>query len=330
MEVKRLEFIDALKGFAIFLVIWGHVIMQLGAYPNFIYSIIYSFHMPLFFILSGFFFKSSLKLTLKDFLFKKSFQLLYPWFLWCLIVGVQQAFFHHMDNTNYLQKMILLFNRWFWFLRDLWLSYFFAYILYKIFKKGYLVAILGILFVICTPLLKIQSFYFPLFLFGILLKDNYSLIIKHLNKFLFISFFIFTACLFYFDDQHLSAFPNLFSHETYSYACPNIYHSLFRWIVGISGSVFFFTLFKKTYRENFFYSYLSKKGYYTLGIYIVQTIILEIILPIIPLQNVYKWNYVMAFTPIISLITLEICTSIIKFVSKNKKITKLLFGSSYS
>jgi fucose 4-O-acetylase-like acetyltransferase len=249
MENKRLEFVDALKGFAIFLVIWGHVIMQLGGYPNFTYSIIYSFHMPLFFILSGFFFKSSLKLSIKDFFSKKSFQLLYTWFFWCIVLGIYYAVGHHLENTTHLQKVILVFNRWFWFLRDLWLSYVITYICYKILKKGYLVAIFGIFFVLLAPFLMIQSFYFPLFLLGILLKDNYSLILKHLNKFLFISFFIFVFCLFFWKDQYLLAFPSLFSNKTFSYDFPNLYLSLFRWTIGISGSIFFFTLFQKIYRN---------------------------------------------------------------------------------
>lgn len=49
-EMNRITYIDLIKGFAIFLVVWGHIdTIQ----P--IKSVIYSFHMPLFFILSGFF-----------------------------------------------------------------------------------------------------------------------------------------------------------------------------------------------------------------------------------------------------------------------------------
>lgn len=48
--MNRITYIDLIKGFAIFLVVWGHIdTIQ----P--IKSVIYSFHMPLFFILSGFF-----------------------------------------------------------------------------------------------------------------------------------------------------------------------------------------------------------------------------------------------------------------------------------
>ena len=62
----RIEWLDSLKGFAIFLVVVGHVIlgyMHTGMFIEhqwslqFVYDVIYSFHMPLFFIISGFLYK---------------------------------------------------------------------------------------------------------------------------------------------------------------------------------------------------------------------------------------------------------------------------------
>lgn len=52
---KRLEYIDICKAFGIILVILGHTYYG----PQVIYNIIYCFHMPLFFIVSGFTFRNS-------------------------------------------------------------------------------------------------------------------------------------------------------------------------------------------------------------------------------------------------------------------------------
>lgn len=53
MEKKqRLDYIDAAKAIAIILVIIGHC-YWVGAVPR-LRNIIYSFHMPLFFVVSGF------------------------------------------------------------------------------------------------------------------------------------------------------------------------------------------------------------------------------------------------------------------------------------
>ncbi len=47
--MKRLKHIDTAKGLGIILVVWGHSLIEFGHY------IIYMFHMPLFFYLSGIF-----------------------------------------------------------------------------------------------------------------------------------------------------------------------------------------------------------------------------------------------------------------------------------
>ena len=86
---QRIEHIDALKGFAIFCVLWGHSLQYLkngyDFFHNPMFEFIYSFHMPLFFMVSGFFFRSSLKLNFKDFLHKKGVQLLLPCVVWATI-----------------------------------------------------------------------------------------------------------------------------------------------------------------------------------------------------------------------------------------------------
>ncbi len=50
-ESKRLDFIDIAKGIGIILVVTGHLLPVAAG----LHVLIYSFHMPLFFFLSGFF-----------------------------------------------------------------------------------------------------------------------------------------------------------------------------------------------------------------------------------------------------------------------------------
>ena len=63
MGVQRNMGIDYSKGFAVFLMVVGHLIPS----ESMLYYWIYSFHMPLFFVLSGYCFTidgKSIKLTL--------------------------------------------------------------------------------------------------------------------------------------------------------------------------------------------------------------------------------------------------------------------------
>ncbi|MBC1779156.1 acyltransferase family protein [Listeria booriae] len=75
MERKRLDWLDAAKGIGIFLVVWGHFYASES-----IKIIIYGFHMPLFFFLSGYVFRlteGSMWLVIR----KKCRQLLLPFFI---------------------------------------------------------------------------------------------------------------------------------------------------------------------------------------------------------------------------------------------------------
>lgn len=91
MGKKRIEWIDNAKGVAIILVILGHVLPD-----GLFHKIIYSFHMPLFFILSGMFLiRSTNKSSVWEFSKKKFMRLYIPYvlfgymillpfdFIWC-------------------------------------------------------------------------------------------------------------------------------------------------------------------------------------------------------------------------------------------------------
>ena len=87
---KRIYSFDALRAFAISLVCWGHCIQVFhhdnSYWSNPVWELIYSFHMPLFFFVSGYFLKNSVKkLSFFAFLKKKIIVLLIPYFSWQII-----------------------------------------------------------------------------------------------------------------------------------------------------------------------------------------------------------------------------------------------------
>lgn len=88
---ERLLYIDRLKGFAIFLVVLGHIIENnvVNSTNNVIFRFIYSFHMPFFFFLSGYIANKTIKIdSLKNYLFylrNKAVALLIPMVMWAFI-----------------------------------------------------------------------------------------------------------------------------------------------------------------------------------------------------------------------------------------------------
>ena len=90
---KRYMWVDAAKGIGITLVVIGHVLRGLVSSNLLAWSDaarfadhwIYSFHMPLFFFLSGLFLIRSTKKPWKDFAIEKVRTLAYPYFVWSII-----------------------------------------------------------------------------------------------------------------------------------------------------------------------------------------------------------------------------------------------------
>ena len=76
MDSKRIGWVDIARGIGIFLVVIGHVSQN-----PYLGKVIYSFHMPLFFILSGYLYKNIKNLSLKEFVRKKAKSILVPYFI---------------------------------------------------------------------------------------------------------------------------------------------------------------------------------------------------------------------------------------------------------
>ena len=71
---ERISWIDCLKFIAIFFIYLGHFCDASGKF----YGFVFIFHVPLFFICSGFFAKNYEKLSFKEFIFKTIKRLLIP------------------------------------------------------------------------------------------------------------------------------------------------------------------------------------------------------------------------------------------------------------
>ena len=91
---KRIEYIDILKGLGIVCVLLGHnlVIQKNGLLPEMIRYIIYSFHMPLFFFLSGYVFSAREKTSF--FLKKKIRTIVVPMYVFSIVVTIFSTLYY--------------------------------------------------------------------------------------------------------------------------------------------------------------------------------------------------------------------------------------------
>lgn len=139
----RTHWIDNAKALGIILVVYGHVARGLFSadidtptpFYQVIDQVIYSFHMPLFFFLSGLFFiqtmeqKGAGKLVLG-----KVDTLLYPYVIWSLIQGGIEVFLSQHSNGSVTSGEVLALwwqpRAQFWFLYALFFVFAFASLVY--------------------------------------------------------------------------------------------------------------------------------------------------------------------------------------------------------
>ena len=132
------------------LVVYGHV--SRGLYNaqipmnesifKLIDSIVYSFHMPLFFFLSGLFFYNSLrKRGLKGLIANKLDTIFYLYVIWSVLQGgITLAFHQFVNNTVTLEDVISLFcepRAQFWFLYSLFFVTIIATFIYAKLNQKY-------------------------------------------------------------------------------------------------------------------------------------------------------------------------------------------------
>lgn len=191
----RSEWIDYAKGIGIILVVYGHVARGLHSagipMPFYVFgildSVIYSFHMPLFFFLSGLFFVDSFERRgSSSFWRNKVDTVFYPYLLWSLIQGsIEFLLSRYTNGTVSLDQVFGLLwapRAQFWFLYVLFLSFIicagiFSYLsiryLIVIFTFSAFVYIFSSLFSF-SQIAQLIAENFVFFIFGIVYSQHFQ------------------------------------------------------------------------------------------------------------------------------------------------------------
>ena len=106
--VKRYDYMDIAKGIGILMVVWAHILLT-----GWTHKMIYAFHMPLFFFLSGMLFKKEKYHSFGIFFVRRAKRLLLPyviysvatWAIWALFIYLT----HHNKVSSYLMPLLQTF-----------------------------------------------------------------------------------------------------------------------------------------------------------------------------------------------------------------------------
>ena len=171
MKKERELLPDILKGFAIIMVVWGHCIQegngaafssQMLYFDDKLYQFIYSFHMPLFAIIAGYFAYLSIERAIQNktkhkLLVKRLLSYGIPIFVWTMLEYIRECIINVTNNyvsltpisfiSGYFSKLII--NHW--FLWSMIICFVIVWIMHCYFKDNLLIYTLGFISLFFIP-----------------------------------------------------------------------------------------------------------------------------------------------------------------------------------
>lgn len=337
---------DMLKLLASFLVILGHALendiiegCQFVDFQNSLCLYIYSFHMPLFMILAGYFSGSIIRGKID--ITKRFRQLIIP----CILLAIFPMIYGwHMPM---------------WFLKSLFLCYAITALSVKyLMRKHFLWVgiILCTLFILLAPVISITpiifvgklDFMLPFFVLGVLLNNKKEWLFNRWS--LIISGILAIICLYLWNTDYVwyHSSANYFSvvkalrDDNYSFDAYNLWCCTIRFITGASISIFLMSALKMAdgnppsrtgwhiLEDTQSSTSLSTLGKYSMHIYILQTFFVE--------QNILGIHYIscspMIYTyvliPLISIGMFILCIITAILLERITIVNALLFGNKES
>lgn len=336
---RLIEF-DIIKCLAIFLVIWEHSILHFSsnANSNGVYITISAFNMPLFMMMAGFFSSKALTLPISELFKRKFYQLIWPCIsfgIFFMIIDYSINFFRDVSFHNSISYLFSCL----WFLKSTFLCFIISWLGLRITKNNILLA-LPLLIIISQfiPIFKI-NWMLPFFIMGYIISTRYYIIQKYAKPLFLISIFSFAICLWL-----MHSFANAGGHSLQEYKAQLmngdfsristiLWLQLERIILGLLGSLSVISginLCKDKFKNQYFLKGLTKYGQDTLGIYIMQSVLLEIILArLINLDGVNIWIFSFIVCPLLSLIVMDICYKLVTWIKRRKKLNFICFHAKY-
>lgn len=348
---KRNNFLDFIKGIAIILVVLGHSIQYgNGAYyfrnslfyENVLFKVIYSFHMPVFMMISGYLFYYTMQNhSNKEVLLSRITRFLIPIFSWnglFLIFHFATHFIHHniilhdFISVNLKTEMSNYFRSSFqtiWFLwAILWCSLI-VMISNRLFKDSIIIYILVFLLTFIIPdsfNISLYKYMYPFFIIGYFYCKNKEAVYKILQKINSI-YLLLVGCLIY---LFLMQFYNNSSYiYTSGYtiigrnALTQIAIDIYRLIVGLFGGISLIVIVNKLFKFETFSKedIITKLGINSLGIYIVSCYLFIFVQKLTTNLSI---NYIVSLFE--TIVVLIVSYLIIYFLKKNRIANILLLG----
>lgn len=338
--MERNKSLDILKGIGILFVIIGHIQEYI---PRNFLIYLYSFHMPLFFYISGYLYKEQYEeLNSKEYIKKRAKQLIYPY----ITLGLVNLLWIIIKDHNLIEikKFILSFlysNYIFeinyvgaiWFLLCLFNVEVIYYLIRKSKVNKYTSIVIIILFIIGIIYTKIAIYRLPFWLditlfallfyhLGYIIKFKRKSVYTMGMKLIFLGISICISIIgivlnyqYCYNEKFLGRIDMLYLHFG---------NYIFFIITAISG-IFTWQIISEIIKENFILEWLGRNTLVIMGIHII---ILQVLRYIIKLAHIT--NFIIIFfllftlTLIISFISVNIINKMLPWLTQYNEFRKMI------
>lgn len=290
---NHIDSLDILRGLAIFMVVWGHLIDN----NNILYRYLNNLHLPLFFVISGFLLASSLsRHTCEYVLTSKFFHLFIPFLSWSMVDVILKITISIMCDSFSLNTVCMILSEVFiyansaWFLWILFLGCCLIILYERINKNKYLfwIFIFCIYLFLPNDILKLGKLkiMFPIFFLGIWVYKNHSE--KWMKNIFFkiagfiCSIFFLVSLYFIYDKDTFINFTEfqipVFSKDALWY--------LYFWSIQFSGLFFSICVLHPILKKFHLKKMFKIAGIYSLDIYMQHLFLVNYIINI-STRNIY-------------------------------------------
>ena len=351
IQKRERMYLNIVKGTAIFLMLWGHAIQICTnddwiAFQNNTFQFIYSFHMPLFMLLSGYlFFFSFEKRDLKTLLTHRAQSMLQPIFfatiLNNLLMALPTILLHgqgQLADGSLLNGLYML-----WFLWCVLSASTAVAVAGKMTHSPWvrlLLILAGFFLVALFPEWNYHVYMYPYFVVGFYYGMYRNEIPGWVKKCAWLSLVLFPILVSKYENYHLIYLSPIYYDGADVLTCVKV--NVFRWIIGFVGSLFALVVIdfvlKLFYREDKLpapLGMLAKLGENSLAIYCISVSLFTYYLSkfydrfvrlldgSILIDNMTIYNFV--FTPALALAAAW-GLYIVVLILKKLKIHRLIFG----
>ena len=339
-------YLDIVKGVAIFLMLWGHCIQyctngEFDFFENPVFKFIYSFHMPLFMLVSGYlFFFSCKKRNLSEILVHRTQSLVQPIIMCSILNYFLTIVLYERTLSSVVDGPWINTFSSLWFLWSVLVASLAVGIAVKCTNKlilQILIICIGFGAAYLFPNSTLNLYMYPYFVIGFFFAKYKAKIPELLICLKYLSLVLFPIMLMFFEKKH-------YIYTTGIIPTGNIVEQIkideFRWAIGLVGSIFMMVVIEILYRLIFvkkpaIIKTVSQLGVKSLQVYCLSVSLLSFWLPKlykklcgftagnIFASNMLVYNYL--FTPLVAILYALLIYYIVKLMDKTK-ISRVIFG----